>query len=275
MEQTWRWFGPNDKVTLKDARQAGAEEIVTALHELRAGDVWTVEKIRKRQDEVAAAGLKWTVVESLDISEAIKTRGTGWEKDLDAFQQSLQNLGECGLRTVAYNFMPVFSWMRTHLHARLDNGGFTTRFDAVVLAAFDLHILCRKNAEGDWDEARQREARVYFDALSAGEKEELQRTICQGLPGGNGSFALAQVRALVEAYSGIDDEAFRANAGEFLRAVCPVAAESNIRLAYGRTISLRGGMTNTSYTEKTRSSSVVRPALAWQRRGCWSSGARA
>jgi len=230
MEQTWRWFGPNDKVTLQDARQAGAEGIVTALHDVPAGEVWTVERIHERQAEVSAAGLRWSVVESLDLSEAIKTRSTGWQRDTDRFAQSLRNLAACGLRTVAYNFMPVFSWMRTHLHAPLVNGGYTTRFDATAFAAFDLHILSRKGAEADWDEHRCRAARIYFDSLTSHQRDELQGTILQGLPGGNGSFTLEQVRSLLDRYQGIDDTTFRVNAGDFLRVVCPVAEEVGIRL---------------------------------------------
>jgi mannonate dehydratase len=230
MEQTWRWFGPKDKVTLQDARQAGTEGIVTALHELRAGEVWPVEAIRDRQDEIKAAGSQWSVVESLDVTEAIKTRGPGWQKDVEAFQQSLRNLGACGIRTVAYNFMPVFSWMRTHLRAPVANGGSATRFDVTAFAAFDLHILQRRNADADWSESRQRVARAYYDALTPEERDVLQATILQGLPGGSGSFTLEQVRSFVEGYKDIDDAAFRTNAGDFLRAVCPVAVEAGVRI---------------------------------------------
>jgi len=230
MEQTWRWFGPNDKVTLQDARQAGAEGIVTALHEVPAGEVWSVERIRDRQDEVSAAGLQWTVVESLDVTEAIKTRSNGWQHDLESFKQSLRNLAACGLHTVAYNLMPVFSWMRTSLHSPLPNGGYTTRFDATAFAAFDLYILSRENAEADWNEEQCHSARTYFGSLTSSERNELQTTILQGLPGGNGSFTLQKVRSLLDTYRDIDATSFRTNASEFLRAVCPVAEEVGIRL---------------------------------------------
>jgi mannonate dehydratase len=230
MEQTWRWFGPEDKVTLRDAKQAGAAGIVTALHHLPPGSVWSIEDIRHRQDEIAAAGLRWSVVESLDVTEVIKLRAPGWQKDVAAFIQSLRNLSACGLRTVAYNLMPIFSWMRTSLHAPLPNGGFTTRFDAVAFAAFDLYILQREEGEGDWGEKNCIAAREYHDALSPEEQYCLQTTILNGLAGGNGSLTLQQVRTLIRAYSEIDEVAFRANAGEFLRAVCPVAQESGIQL---------------------------------------------
>ncbi len=230
MEQTWRWFGPRDRVTLRDAKHAGAEGIVTALHDVPMGQVWTVEAIRERQQMVAAAGLEWTVVESLDVTEAIKTRGTGWQRDTDAFVASLRNLASCGLKTVAYNFMPVFSWVRTHLHTELADGVFATSFDAVAFAAFDLFVLKRKGAEADWSAGRCRAAREYYGGLSEAERVELEATILQGLPGGNGSFTLAQVQGLLDAYGELDRDGFRANAGEFLRAVCPVAEELGMRL---------------------------------------------
>jgi len=231
MEQTWRWFGPADKVTLQDARQAGAEGIVTALHQLPQGVVWPIDLIRERIAEVEAAGLRWSVVESLDVSERIKTRAPGYQDDIESFKQSLRNLAACGLGTVAYNLMPVFSWMRTHLQYPVANGGSAVAFDATAFAAFDLYILARPNAEADWPEDRCRAAHAYLQSLSQGEKDALQSTILQGLPGGNGAFTLAQVRTALEAYKDIDDNAFRQIAGDFLRAVAPVAEEAGIRLS--------------------------------------------
>ncbi len=230
MEQTWRWFGPGDPVTLADARQAGAEGIVTALHHLEMGAVWPVEEIVKRQEMVAAAGMRWSVVESLDVTERIKTRSAGWQQDIAAFQQSLRNLAACGIRTVAYNLMPVFSWMRTHLEARLAHGGSAVRFDATAFAAFDLYLLKRAEAEAEWGEARCQAAHAYFDALTELERDELQATILQGLPGGNRAFSMDEVRHLLDEYREIDRDGLRANAGAFLAAVCPVAEEVGVRL---------------------------------------------
>lgn len=230
MEQTWRWFGPDDRVTLRDAKEAGAEGIVTALHEIPAGQVWPVERISRRQAEIEAAGLRWSVVESLDITETIKMRAAGWQRDVENFRQSLQNLAKCGIRTVAYNWMPLFSWMRTHLHAPVPGGGFATRFDATAFAAFDLYLLGRKGAEEEWGEAVSREAHAYFRSLTPEKQDELQETILHGLPGGNGSFSLQQVRDLLAQYAGLDNAAFRANAGEFLQSVCPLAEELGIRM---------------------------------------------
>lgn len=230
MEQTWRWFGPEDRVTLRDAREAGAEGIVTALHEVSPGEVWPLEQIRQRKGEIEAAGLQWSVVESLDISETVKMRASGWQRDLDNLKQSLQNLAKCGIRTVAYNWMPIFSWMRTHLHAPTPNGGFTTRFDATAFAAFDLYLLKRKNAELEWSEDSIREAYAYLQHLTEPQREELQSTILYGLPGGNGNHTLQTVREGLTRYSELGEVGFRENAGDFLRAVSPVAAELGIKL---------------------------------------------
>jgi mannonate dehydratase len=230
MEQTWRWFGPSDRVTLRDAREAGAEGIVTALHEIPAGEIWPADLIGQRQQEIRAAGLRWSVVESLDVTERAKMRAPGWQRDAENFVQSLRHLAGAGLRTVAYNLMPLFSWMRTHLHEPAPGGGLTTRFDANAFAAFDLFLLKRKSAEQDWGADRTRAAHAYLSALSPVEQDELQLAILQGLPGGNGSYTLQGVRDLLDAYSGIDKEGLRANAREFLRIVCPVAAEVGIRL---------------------------------------------
>lgn len=230
MEQTWRWFGPNDRVTLRDAREAGAEAIVTALHEIPAGEVWPVKQIMRRQAEIEAARLRWCVVESLDVTETMKLRAPGWQRHVENFKQSLRNLATCGIRTVAYNWMPLFSWMRTHLHAAAPAGSFTTRFDATAFAAFDLYLLKRKGAEHELGEESSRKAHAYLQALTAKEREELQETILCGLPGGNGSYTLQQVRDLLVEYAKVSESGFRQNAAEFLRLICPVAAELGVKL---------------------------------------------
>lgn len=230
MEQTWRWFGPKDKVTLAEARQAGAEGIVTALHGVPIGHVWSVEAIRERQQAVAAAGLRWSVVESLDVSERIKLRDQGFQQDIAHYIDSLRNLAACGIKIVAYNLMPVFNWMRTDLTVPLPTGGYATRFDATAFAAFDLYILRRKDAEADWGEARCRAAKSYLDNLSPQARETLQATILQGLPGEKDSLTLDQLHRGLERYRGVDATAFRANIAAFLREVCPVAEELGIRL---------------------------------------------
>lgn len=231
MEQTWRWFGPGDRITLRDAKEAGAESIVTALHEVPAGEIWPVESILKRKAEIEAAGLRWSVVESLDVTERIKMRSSGWQRDTENFKASLRNLAACGIRTVAYNWMPLFSWTRTHLHAPAPGGGFMTRFDAVAFVAFDLYLLRRKEAEQEWGEAACRQARACLQSMTAHEQEELLETILCGLPGGNGRYTLQEVNDLVAQYNGMQADGFRENAGEFLRSVCPLAEELGVRLA--------------------------------------------
>jgi mannonate dehydratase len=184
----------------------------------------------RRQAEIEAAGLRWSVVESLDVTETIKMRAPGWQRDTENFKKSLRNLSTCGIRTVAYNWMPLFSWMRTHLHVPAPGGGFATRFDATAFAAFDLYLLKRKGAEDEWGEELSRTADAYLQALTARKREELQETILQGLPGGNGSYTLPQVRDLLAQYADVQETGFRENAGEFLRSVCPVAAELGVKL---------------------------------------------
>ncbi len=230
MEQTWRWFGLKDKVTLSSARQAGAEGIVTALHEVPIGNVWTQQAIRDRQQTIAAAGMRWSVVESLDVSERIKLREPGVQLDIDNYIASLRNIAACGIRVIAYNLMPVLTWMRTELQLPLPTGGFTVAYDATAVAAFDLFMLKRYDAEASWSEERCRAAKRFYDRLSETERGHLQSVILQGLPGGSGSFSMEDLRHGIERYRGVDAAAFHANIGEFLRQVCPVAEELGLRL---------------------------------------------
>lgn len=230
MEQTWRWFGPKDKVKLSDARQAGAEGIVTALHDVPIGEVWTLEAIRGRQQIIQAAGMRWSVVESLDVSERIKLREPGAKQDIDNYIASLRNLAACGIRVVAYNLMPVLTWMRTDLQVPLACGGYTVRYDATAFAAFDLYMLRRKGADVYWPEERCRAAQELYNGMSEGERERLQAVVLQGLPGGSGAFSMEDLRNGIERYRGLDAAGFRANAAEFLRTVCPIAEELGLRL---------------------------------------------
>lgn len=230
LEQTWRWFGPTDRVTLRDAREAGAMGIVTALHQLPAGEVWPFELIRKTQDEVRAAGLEWTVVESLEVTERIKLQAAGWQQDLENFSQSLRNLAACGIYKVAYNWMPLFSWMRTHLHEPALGGGYTTCFDALAFAAFDLYLLQREDAGAEWGEDCARAAHVYFKGLSSAQANELSRTILHGLPGGHQQLTMQGATDQLKAYAGVSSDDLRSSLGEFLRAVCPAAEECGVQL---------------------------------------------
>ncbi len=230
MEQTWRWFGPSDRVSLSDARQAGAEGIVSALHDVPLGEKWTRERIEARQDLIRAAGMRWSVVESLDVTERIKLREKGFEKDVDNFIESMRNLAKCGIRILAYNLMPVFSWMRTDLAIPLESGGSTTGYSASVFAAFDIHMLGRPGAEEEWGKERSQAAHDLYRSLSFPNRDKILQTILQGLPGGNEAFTLQDVRNGLERYRGIDQTAFRENAAEFLKRVCPIAEELGVRL---------------------------------------------
>lgn len=230
MEQTWRWYGPHDPITLADARQAGATGIVSALHHLPPGELWTPEEIAKRKQAIEAAGLRWSVVESVNISEDIKTRGSKWRQHIDAYCDTLRNLAAQEIYTVCYNFMPVVDWMRTNLAWRLDDGSLTLRFDATAFAAFDLYILKRKEAEGEWPKDRQLKAREYFEKMSQSEIDELTRTVLAGLPGTTDVYSIDQIQRALATYKDIDADTLRQNYSEFLKAVCPVAEELGVRL---------------------------------------------
>jgi mannonate dehydratase len=231
MQQSWRWFGSQDKVSLRDARQAGAEAIVSALHNIPVGDVWPIESIRQRQAEIRAAGMEWAVVESLGVSERIKVREQGFKRDIENYVASLRNLAACGIRIVAYNLMPVFSWIRTDVNFPLPDGALATRFDATAFAAFELFVLKRKGAEKYWGENRSRAAHALYKTMDECQRLRIFETVMQGLPGGHGSFTLEGLNAAIERYEGLDADAFRTHAAEFLSAVCPVAEELGIRLS--------------------------------------------
>jgi len=230
MEQTWRWFGPRDAVSLADARQAGATGIVTALHGIPPGELWPVEAIQERQGIVAAAGLTWSVVESVNVSEEIKKRGPNWLLHIDNYVATLRNLAQCGIHTVCYNFMPVLDWLRTDLEWQLPDGSISMRFEADAIAAFDLFILKRPGAEADWSEELQRRAHARLQQMSETERDRLVRTVLAGLPGTTEVYTLDYVRSAIASYAEIGRDGLRANLGEFLRAVCPHAEELGVKL---------------------------------------------
>lgn len=230
MEQTWRWFGPKDPVTLSDARQSGATGIVTALHHIPTGEVWSKEEIEKRKLEVQAAGMVWSVVESLNVSEDIKKRSGKFREHIDAYCETIRNLSACGIRTVCYNFMPVLDWTRTDVAWKLPDGALALRFDATAFAAFDLFILKRKGAENEWPEERKRIADTAFRKMNEAAREGLTRTVLAGLPGTGTVYSLEYVRNALDGYADIDVADLRGKLSEFLRAVCPVAEEVHVRL---------------------------------------------
>ena len=230
MEQTWRWFGPRDAVSLADARQAGATGIVTALHDIPSGEVWPVEAIQDRQGIVEAAGLTWSVVESVNVSEEIKKRGPNWQRSIDNYIATLRNLAQCGIHVVCYNFMPVLDWLRTDIEWQLPDGSISMRFEADAIAAFDLFILQRPGAEADWSEEQQRSAHARLQQMSETERDRLVRTVLAGLPGTTEVYTLDYVRKAIASYAEIGRDGLRANLGEFLRAVCPRAEELGVKL---------------------------------------------
>lgn len=231
MEQTWRWFGPDDPIALADIRQTGATGIVTALHEIPNGEVWPTDAIAERKRLIEEADLSWSVVESVPVHEDIK-QGLGDAMTYIAhYQQTLRNLAECGIDVVCYNFMPVLDWTRTDLAWPLPNGGTALRFDQTAFAAFDLYLLKRPAAEHDYSEAEKQAAQRYLGGLNETERQQLIDNIIAGLPGTEEHYTLAQFRETLAGYDGIDAERLRTNLGTFLRAIVPVAEEAGIRLA--------------------------------------------
>ncbi|TLP43181.1 mannonate dehydratase [Cohaesibacter sp. CAU 1516] len=231
MKQTWRWFGPNDPVTLQDIQQAGATGIVTALHDLPNGVVWPREAIAERKKMIEEAGLVWSVVESIPIHEDIKLQRGDWRQLIANWAQSMRNLAAEGVTNICYNFMPVIDWTRTDLAWALPNGARCLRFDQDRFVAFDLFILKREGAEADYSPEDMAAGRKAFETMSDEEKDQLVRNIIAGLPGSEESYTIEQFAAQIALYDDIDQDRLRAHLADFLNGVLPVADEVGATMA--------------------------------------------
>jgi mannonate dehydratase len=234
MEQTWRWFGPGDPIKLNHIRQTGATGIVTALHEIPYGEVWSREAIMARKSMIetdTSLGLRWSVVESLPVHEAIKIGAGDLEPLFDTYRQSLRNLASCGIRTICYNFMPVLDWSRTQLAHPLPGGGTALRFNAHEFAAFECHILERPGADREYSDDVLARARAWFDAATEGDKAALLATIMAGLPGAFDRYDVPGLRRMLDRYRDVSPARLRDNLARFLREVIPVAEEVGMRMA--------------------------------------------
>lgn len=226
-----RWFGPTDPVSLSDIRQAGCTGVVTALHHIEVGDVWTVEEINIRKAEIERAGLTWTVIESLPVHEDIKKNAGHVKTYIENYKISLQNVAQCGLKVVTYNFMPILDWMRTDPNYELADGSRALRFEKSAFIAFDLFLLKRPGADREYTAEEREKAKAFFDQMNDQQKELLNKNTLLGLPGGNKPFVQKELLAMLDSYSNIDRTKLKQNLFNFLKQVVPTVQEAGLKLA--------------------------------------------
>ena len=230
MTQTWRWYGPNDPVSLLDVMQAGATGVVNALHHIPNGEIWSVKEIQKRKNEIEKAGLTWDVVESLPVHEKIKTRSADFEQIIENYKESMKNLAASGVYVICYNFMPILDWTRTRLDMPLENGSLALEYNASELRVFDLYILQREGAEQDYTIEEIEQAKNQFKNLKALDIQRISDNMLKGLPGSEEGYSMEEFKAMLNTYKGINADQLRSHLVQFLNEIIPLAEELGIRM---------------------------------------------